>query len=180
MAYRSTPPLATLLTELLPFCAHWGPIRRLWLHTNKEKRKLGLRSPRYWLQYGFFARYQLLLLVILITFGLLATGPLRGMLDNLLTLSSWREIAVVTWLAVLTASLRPDRALGFVGRSHSSADLPHIFERFYHGDRAYTTHDPGLGLAITQEIAHPHTGVIIVASSLGQGTTFTVSLPVTS
>jgi signal transduction histidine kinase len=64
----------------------------------------------------------------------------------------------------------------------SSADLPHIFERFYRADRVRTrVHERGgfgLGLAIGQWIAEAHGGTITAASRLGRGTTFTVTIPV--
>jgi signal transduction histidine kinase len=54
--------------------------------------------------------------------------------------------------------------------------LPHIFERFYRAaDRAPGT---GLGLAIAQSIAREHGGRIEAASQLGEGSVFTVYLPV--
>jgi signal transduction histidine kinase len=64
----------------------------------------------------------------------------------------------------------------------SSADLPHIFERFYRADRVRTrVHERGgfgLGLAIGQWIAEAHGGTITAASRLGRGTTFTVTIPI--
>jgi heavy metal sensor kinase len=60
-------------------------------------------------------------------------------------------------------------------------DLPHIFERFYQGDKARQRETPsrglGLGLSICQAVVVAHGGTIDVASTPGQGTTFTVRLP---
>jgi heavy metal sensor kinase len=57
--------------------------------------------------------------------------------------------------------------------------LPQLFDRFYRVDRGRSrAHGgSGLGLAIAQSIAHTHGGRIAVKSNIGQGSTFTVSLP---
>lgn len=58
--------------------------------------------------------------------------------------------------------------------------LPHLFERFYRADESRTraTGGSGLGLAIAQELVRAHDGEITVSSVVGQGTVFTILLPV--
>jgi signal transduction histidine kinase len=61
----------------------------------------------------------------------------------------------------------------------SKEDQPKIFERFYQGDKAHSSHGThsGLGLAIAKWAADTHGGNINVKSTPGKGSTFTVSLP---
>ncbi|WP_165173017.1 cell wall metabolism sensor histidine kinase WalK [Adlercreutzia sp. ZJ242] len=65
------------------------------------------------------------------------------------------------------------------GETIPPEDLPHVFDRFYRGDKARTrdASSYGLGLAIAQEVARDHGGAITVASSETEGTAFTVALP---
>jgi PAS domain S-box-containing protein len=55
-------------------------------------------------------------------------------------------------------------------------NLPHIFDRFWRGDRA-TRAGAGLGLAICKGIVEAHDGLIWVESTVGVGTTFHVRIP---
>ena len=66
-------------------------------------------------------------------------------------------------------------------------DLPRIFERFYKVNQARSRADfmgpggggSGLGLAIARHVVEAHGGRIKAESVLGQGSTFTFTLPVT-
>jgi len=59
------------------------------------------------------------------------------------------------------------------------ADLPHIFDRFFRADeaRARTEGGTGLGLAIARWTAEAHGGRLTVTSRPGEGSVFTVRLP---
>ena len=59
-------------------------------------------------------------------------------------------------------------------------DLAHVFDRFYRVDKARSrdTGGTGLGLSIVQQIVRLHAGSVTVQSKRGEGTTFTVQLPV--
>jgi len=58
--------------------------------------------------------------------------------------------------------------------------LPRIFERFYRVDKARSRDagGTGLGLAIVKHLARAHGGEAFVKSELGQGSSFTIRLPV--
>ncbi len=57
--------------------------------------------------------------------------------------------------------------------------LPRLTERFYRVDRSRSreTGGTGLGLAIVKHVAQRHGGHMQVESTLGQGSTFTITLP---
>jgi signal transduction histidine kinase len=62
----------------------------------------------------------------------------------------------------------------------SSAELPHIFDRFYRVDTSRSRQGGsgyGLGLSIARTIVDQLDGEIVVRSVPGKGTTFTVKLP---
>jgi len=58
-------------------------------------------------------------------------------------------------------------------------ELPHVFERFFRGEepRRRQVSGTGLGLALVQQIVSLHGGQITVESRVGEGSTFTVWLP---
>ena len=63
-----------------------------------------------------------------------------------------------------------------IAREH----LPRLFERFYRVDKARSRKlgGTGLGLAIVKHIARAHSGRVSVTSTPGEGSVFTLSLPV--
>ena len=58
-------------------------------------------------------------------------------------------------------------------------DLGHVFDRFWRSPeaRARAADGSGVGLALVSDLVRVHDGHVAVASEPGQGTTFTVSLP---
>ncbi|MEP6895714.1 MAG: ATP-binding protein [Chloroflexota bacterium] len=65
------------------------------------------------------------------------------------------------------------------GTGIRAEDLPHIFERFYRGEKSRNriTGGAGLGLAIARGIVQAHGGQIKVESQIGKGTQFTFYIP---
>ncbi len=61
-----------------------------------------------------------------------------------------------------------------------AAHIPHIFERFYVADKSRSKKlgGTGLGLSIVKHMVLAHNGTVSVASRVGEGTTFRISLPV--
>lgn len=59
-------------------------------------------------------------------------------------------------------------------------DLSHIFDRFWRGEQSRARHSggAGIGLAIVRELVRTHDGRIDVESKPGEGSRFTVKLPI--
>lgn len=70
--------------------------------------------------------------------------------------------------------------LSDTGPGIAAEHLPHLFERFYRVDRSRSRRGgggTGLGLSIVRQIVEVHGGSITVESTLGQGTSFQLTLP---
>jgi len=65
------------------------------------------------------------------------------------------------------------------GKGIAPLDQPKLFTRFFHvdDDLAYENRGQGLGLAIVKSIADKHGGNVSVKSTLGEGSTFYLDLP---
>lgn len=57
-------------------------------------------------------------------------------------------------------------------------DIPHLFKTYWRGRNVNNIKGTGLGLAIVQQSVEAHGGSITCESTLGEGTTFTVTLPI--
>ena len=83
-------------------------------------------------------------------------------------------------------SLNSDHRYCYIRVEDSGLGIPeealdHVFERFYRADKSHSREigGTGLGLAITQNAIRMHHGEVKVASTLGEGTTFDVRIPLT-
>ena len=81
-------------------------------------------------------------------------------------------------------SLNADRKYFYVTISDSGIGIPeedlgNIFERFFRVDKSHSRDigGTGLGLAITKSAIAMHRGAIRVSSTLGEGTTFSIRVP---
>ncbi len=65
------------------------------------------------------------------------------------------------------------------GPGIAETDLPHVFERFYRVDksRSRSTGGVGLGLTIARRLVEAHGGSMAVVSAVGEGSTFSFTLP---
>lgn len=80
---------------------------------------------------------------------------------------------------VRRASQRVEVTVSDTGEGIRAEDLPHVFERFYRGEKSRNriTGGAGLGLAIARGIVRAHGGDIRVESEIGKGTHFTFQIP---
>jgi two-component system, OmpR family, sensor histidine kinase MprB len=63
------------------------------------------------------------------------------------------------------------------GPGISSADIPHVFDRFYRGVEARAQPGSGLGLAIVRQVAEQHGGSVSAEQPEGGGTLMRLRLP---
>jgi two-component system, OmpR family, sensor histidine kinase BaeS len=100
---------------------------------------------------------------------------LRNLLDNALRYAA-SGTGVTVRAARLSGAVR--LAVENLGEEIAAEDLPHIFERFYRGEksRSRDTGGAGIGLALVQEIARAHGGDVGAESAAGR-TTVWFTLP---
>ncbi len=105
---------------------------------------------------------------------------ITNVVKNALTYTPANQVGKVT-VTLRSEHGRDVLSVTDTGIGISGNDLEHLFEPFYRGDtsraRGIESGTSGLGLAIVNEIVRMHHGSIRVQSAVGQGTTFTISLP---
>jgi two-component system, OmpR family, sensor kinase len=72
------------------------------------------------------------------------------------------------WVAITIA----DTGIGI-----AESELTKVFDRFYRAENARWYSGMGLGLSIAQNVVQQHSGLLKVESTIGQGSRFTVLLP---
>lgn len=65
------------------------------------------------------------------------------------------------------------------GPGIAEADMPHLFQRFYRGEKSRTRKGYGLGLSLARAIVNAHRGSIRAENIPGQGAKFIIALPQT-
>ena len=115
-------------------------------------------------------------------------SAIQALLENAVEYSPDGGTVAITIERVESAPFDDDAPLGPIvriaikdeGVGIPSKDLDRIFERFYRVDpvRARATGGTGLGLSIVRHVAQNHGGRVVVESREGEGSTFTLELPV--
>ncbi|HYF44933.1 MAG TPA: ATP-binding protein, partial [Acidimicrobiales bacterium] len=106
-------------------------------------------------------------------------SAVTNLIDNALKYTDGRSPVTVSvrpgdgWADVVVR----DRGIGI-----PQPELERVFERFYRVDKARSrdTGGTGLGLAIVRNVARAHGGEVLVTSREGEGSTFTLRLPLVS
>ena len=103
-------------------------------------------------------------------------SAIGNLLDNAIKYSeSGSEVSV----EVIRFNGEAELVVADTGIGIPEADLDRIFERFYRVDnaRSRATGGTGLGLSIVRNVVRNHRGTISVSSVEGQGSSFTICLP---
>ncbi|QKW08252.1 two-component sensor histidine kinase [Streptomyces sp. NA04227] len=108
-------------------------------------------------------------------------AALGNLVENAVNYSPARtRVGIAARTVVVNGSENIEISVTDQGIGISDRDKERIFERFYRVDpaRSRATGGTGLGLAIVKHVAASHGGEVTVWSSEGQGSTFTLRLPV--
>jgi two-component system sensor histidine kinase SenX3 len=107
----------------------------------------------------------------------LLVTALRNLLDNAVAYSPEKTRVVVS---TRRSSATVELSVADQGIGIPEGDLERIFERFYRVDpaRSRVTGGTGLGLAIVKHVTAAHGGKVTVTSKEGEGSTFTLHLPI--
>ena len=111
------------------------------------------------------------------------TDAVSNLIHNAIVYSNPRaRVAVSSRLVHDVDGDRADIAVADNGIGITDDDQRRIFERFYRVDYARSRDNggTGLGLSLVKHIAQAHSGSVDVWSKVGQGSTFTLSIPLPS
>ena len=110
----------------------------------------------------------------------LLVTALRNLLENAVAYSPEKTRVVITIRK--TPEGHAELSVADQGIGIPERDLERIFERFYRVDpaRSRATGGTGLGLAIVKHVMAAHNGKVTVRSVEGDGSTFTLSIPLRS
>lgn len=104
---------------------------------------------------------------------------LHNLIDNAVKYSAERKfLRIATHTADNAVQIViEDHGIGIAQQHHSR-----IFEKFYRVSQGlvHTAKGSGLGLAIVQHIVQSHGGTITITSTIGAGSTFTITIPLSS
>ena len=105
------------------------------------------------------------------------TRMVHNLLDNAIRYTTKGGVVKVT---LRRTHHHAQLAVSDTGVGIPKEDLTRVFERFYRVDtaRSRQTGGTGLGLSIVRNVAQAHGGDVEVNSRLGDGSTFTVRLPI--
>jgi two-component system, OmpR family, phosphate regulon sensor histidine kinase PhoR len=108
---------------------------------------------------------------------------LRQVLDNLLS-NAIKYSPADSTVFVVGARTGDSAQVQVIDHGHgmSPEGVRRVFEKFYRGPTARMSTTPGLGigLALSKAIVEQHGGTLSCHSSLGEGTVFTLTLPMTA
>lgn len=183
---RGAERLARLVEDLLTIVRiDMGHVEQEFRLTVEERRDLGEIVYRLAHQYERLAEARGLSLQVEVGPDLpplqlsepLFCNALGRLLDNAIKFSHKQSVRI--WVRVYSAGEWVKVAVIDQGVGIAAEAIPRLFERFRQIDRDHMEQQgAGLGLAIAQAMIELHGGEITVSSKLGEGSTFTICLPV--
>ncbi len=118
-------------------------------------------------------------LPLVITDGPALESALKNLFENALKYAArGKWLSVTACAAQKTKGREVQITVADRGPGIAPKDLPHIFEPFYRGQSVATTSGSGLGLCLVERTLRALGGSVTVQSAPGDGTSFTLHLPV--